>query len=404
MRMICDAVKKKRVLPRSRFPQPDCMGGILTKAGPIQKRAVQDYIKEQFEKIDAKSQAPPCIVQWIIKNHFGKMIQLHFTKKCVSCETIATRKERKMKKLLLLLLTFALCFSLCSCGKSDAAKVCEDLIGKIGEVTLDSERVIEIAEEAYEALSEEEKEQIKKSAKTLTESRETYNQLVIETKLSGIVELIDAIGEVTLESENAIVAAEDAFAALSEEEKALIKESGEKLEASRQTYDTALMEQHASEVITSIDNIGSVSLDAKDIIETVKSQYDALSAEEQALVSNYSKLEKALTKLNTLVEAEKQRLLSEYLPKFDISEDRVQGLTWYNHKNIPEYIDTRCYVAVFVGVKNGDPWISTRYNYTSSDWVFFDELIILADNVRYTKELGSFATKRDNAYGKGILR
>ena len=400
MRMICDAVKKKRVLPRSRFPQPDCMGGILTKAGPIQKRAAQDYIKEQFEKIDARSQAPPCIVQWIIKNHFGKMMKLHFTKKCVSCETIATRKERKMKKLLLLLLTFALCFSLCSCGKSDAAKVCEDLIEKIGEVTLDSESVIEIAEEAYEALSEEEKEQIKKSAETLIASRETYNQMVIDAKLSDIVDLIDAIGEVTLNSEEAIIAAEEAFAALPEEEKALIEESGVKLEASRAAYDTALMEKNASEVISSIDNIGAVSLEAKDTIEAARSLYNALTNEEQALVTNYDNLEAAEAELDTLVEAEKQRLLDEYLPKFNIKEDKVQGITWYRHKNEPQYIDNRCFVIPYVGVRNGEPWICIRYDYTSSEWVFYDEIIILADDVRYTKDIGSFATTRDNAYRK----
>lgn len=95
MRMICDAVKKKRVLPRSRFPQPDCMGGILTKAGPIQKRAAQDYIKEQFEKIDARSQAPPCIVQWIIKNHFGKMMKLHFTKNVYLAKQLLHERKEK---------------------------------------------------------------------------------------------------------------------------------------------------------------------------------------------------------------------------------------------------------------------------------------------------------------------
>lgn len=305
-----------------------------------------------------------------------------------------------MKKLLLLLLTFALCFSLCSCGKSDAAKVCEDLIEKIGEVTLDSESVIEIAEEAYEALSEEEKEQIKKSAETLIASRETYNQMVIDAKLSDIVDLIDAIGEVTLNSEEAIIAAEEAFAALPEEEKALIEESGVKLEASRAAYDTALMEKNASEVISSIDNIGAVSLEAKDTIEAARSLYNALTNEEQALVTNYDNLEAAEAELDTLVEAEKQRLLDEYLPKFNIKEDKVQGITWYRHKNEPQYIDNRCFVIPYVGVRNGEPWICIRYDYTSSEWVFYDEIIILADDVRYTKDIGSFATTRDNAYRK----
>ena len=121
------------------------------------------------------------------------------------------------KTWLALLLTVVMLMSLCACGKSDNAKVCESLIDKIGEVTLDSEKTIKVAEEAYDALTEEEKGQIKKSAEKLSESRDAYNQLLIDTKLGSVEELIDAIGEVTLDSEKAIISAEEAFNALSDE-------------------------------------------------------------------------------------------------------------------------------------------------------------------------------------------
>ena len=172
-----------------------------------------------------------------------------------------------MKKVIILILTVVLLVSLCACGKSENAKVCEDLISKIGEVTLDSDQAIKVAEEAYDALSDEEKGQIEKSAEKLTASRETYNQLLIDEKLGDVADMIDAIGDVTLDSEKAIISAEDAFDALSDEEKEIIKESGEKLEASRAAYDTMVMEQHASAVIDSIDAIGDVTLDAKSAIE-----------------------------------------------------------------------------------------------------------------------------------------
>ena len=158
-----------------------------------------------------------------------------------------------MKKVIALFFAVVMLLSLCACGKSDNAKVCEGLIGKIGEVTLDSGETIKLAEEAYDALSEEEKGQIKKSAEKLSESRETYNQLLIDEKLGDVTDLIDAIGEVTLDSEKAISSAENAYNALSDEEKEIIKESGEKLETSRTTYDSMVMEQHASSVISSID-------------------------------------------------------------------------------------------------------------------------------------------------------
>ena len=43
-----------------------------------------------------------------------------------------------MKKVIALFFAVVMLLSLCACGKSDNAKVCEGLIGKIGEVTLDS--------------------------------------------------------------------------------------------------------------------------------------------------------------------------------------------------------------------------------------------------------------------------
>lgn len=302
------------------------------------------------------------------------------------------------KTWLALLLTVVMLMSLCACGKSDNAKVCESLINKIGEVTLDSEKTIKVAEEAYDALTEEEKGQIKKSAEKLSESRDTYNQLLINAKLGSVEELIDAIGEVTLDSEKAIISAEEAFNALSDEEKEIIKESGEKLEASRASYDAMLMEQHASSVISSIDAIGDVTLDAKSAIEGARTLYNALTSDEKAMVTNYNVLEMAETELDTLVKEEKQKLLNEYLPKFDVSEDKVEGITWYMPKNTPQYINERCYVTAMVGVEGDKVWMCNRFNYTGDSWVFYNKIILSADGEKYEKDIGSFATTRDNSY------
>lgn len=304
-----------------------------------------------------------------------------------------------MKKVIILILTVVLLVSLCACGKSENAKVCEDLISKIGEVTLDSDQAIKVAEEAYDALSDEEKGQIEKSAEKLTASRETYNQLLIDEKLGDVADMIDAIGDVTLDSEKAIISAEDAFDALSDEEKEIIKESGEKLEASRAAYDTMVMEQHASAVIDSIDAIGDVTLDARSAIEESRTQYNALTSDEKTLVTNYSTLEAAETTLDTLVKEEKQNLLNEYLPKFDVNEDKVEGITWYMPKNEPQYINERCYVTAYVGVKGDEVWMCNRFNYTGDNWVFYNKIILSADGEKIEKDIGSFATTRDNGGG-----
>lgn len=304
-----------------------------------------------------------------------------------------------MKRAIALFFAVVMLLSLCACGKSDNAKVCEGLIGKIGEVTLDSGETIKLAEEAYDALTEEEKGQIKKSAEKLSESRQTYNQLLIDEKLGAVTDLIDAIGEVTLESEKAISSAEEAYNALSEEEREIIKESGEKLETSRATYDSIVIEQHASSVISSIDAIGNVTLDAKSAIEEARSLYSALTSDEKALVTNYSDLEAAETKLDTLVQEQKQKLLDEYLPKFNVHEDKVEGITWYFPKNMPQYINDRCYVTAMVAVRDGTAWMCNRFNYTGDNWVFYNKVILSADGEKLEKDIGSFATTRDNGGG-----
>lgn len=66
-----------------------------------------------------------------------------------------------MKKLTALILFLAMCFSLSACGKSEAVVNVEELISSIGEVTLESEAAIAAANDAFFALSEEEKAQVK---------------------------------------------------------------------------------------------------------------------------------------------------------------------------------------------------------------------------------------------------
>lgn len=69
-----------------------------------------------------------------------------------------------MKRTISLLLVLALCLSLCACGKSKAVSNVESLIGAIGEVTADSEAAIVEAEEAYKVLTDKEKEAVENYA------------------------------------------------------------------------------------------------------------------------------------------------------------------------------------------------------------------------------------------------
>lgn len=81
-----------------------------------------------------------------------------------------------MKKVIVLVLAFALLFTLTACGKSEAAEAVDQLISAIGEVTLESESAILAAESAYEKLPSKDKEDVEKLNVLLT-ARATYDEL-----------------------------------------------------------------------------------------------------------------------------------------------------------------------------------------------------------------------------------
>ena len=111
-----------------------------------------------------------------------------------------------------LVLLLTLCLNACG-GKSKEAKAADDLISSIGEVTLESESKIEAAEQAVSALNAEDKERLE-GTETLAAARKSYDTLVQEAAVAqeaaDVEAVINAIGEVTLEREEAIGAARKA--------------------------------------------------------------------------------------------------------------------------------------------------------------------------------------------------
>ena len=96
-----------------------------------------------------------------------------------------------MKKAISLLLALLLCLSLTACGKSEAVKNVEAMIDALGEITLESIDAIRSAEDAYNALTENERKKVDNYA-TLTEARDAYYELVLVGNwYSSEIELYD---------------------------------------------------------------------------------------------------------------------------------------------------------------------------------------------------------------------
>ena len=246
-----------------------------------------------------------------------------------------------MKRVVFLFVTLAIIIMLASCGVSKEVKECIELINQIDEVTLDSENAILAAEEAYASLSDEEKEQMEKEAQILSDSRTKYDELVKEE----------------------------------EDRKA------------------------ASAVIALIDSIGTVTLDSEDAIDTANSMYNKLSAEAKEMVTNYDILKTAQNDLSSLQAAEKDRIFNEYLSKFNVEEDSVEGITWYTHSNTPYYINERSYINPYIGDRGTFSYLCIRYNYTGSSWIFWDNLKIVVDGETYTIPCNYFDVVRENNGG-----
>ncbi len=195
-----------------------------------------------------------------------------------------------------------------------AAKAVDDQIDAIGEVTLESESAIDAARAAYEALTEAQQAEVKSYDKlTAAEAR-----LADLKAAKAVDDMIDAIGEVTLESEGAIDAARNAYDALTEAQQAEVR-NYDKLTAAEARL--AVLKP-AKPVEKLIDAIGEVTLGSESAIAAARNAYDALTEAQQAEVKNYGKL--------TAAEAEYARLLAEQSKRlqeiYETTGDYISGL------------------------------------------------------------------------------
>lgn len=112
------------------------------------------------------------------------------------------------RRALIIMLVLALVLTLPGCGKVDKV---EEAIDAIGTVTLDDAEAIAYAEELYYALSASEQGEVSNAA-VLLSARKEFDRLTAAVQYC--VDAINAIGEVTLDSGDAIETARNAWEAL----------------------------------------------------------------------------------------------------------------------------------------------------------------------------------------------
>ena len=179
-----------------------------------------------------------------------------------------------------------------------AAAAVDNLIDAIGEVTLKSKQAIETARAAYDNLTPTQKTYVTK-LDTLTAAETAYKALVDRKAADDVMEKINEIGKVTLESKTAIEAARAAYNALTNDQKLLVENydvltaaEAELARLEAEAKDKADREA-AAQVDEMIERLFPVTRYSGPAIRMARAAYEALTEDQKALVKHYDDLVKA---------------------------------------------------------------------------------------------------------------
>ncbi|MDF3905531.1 hypothetical protein [Paracoccus sp. AS002] len=88
------------------------------------------------------------------------------------------------------------------------------------------------------------------------------------------------------------------------------------------------------------------------------------------------------------INAEQQAIVGKLRKK----EDKIEGVTFFEHPNQPKYLNTRSTVYLYIGRRgeNGRPWLRMKVIYTSSDWLFVQRVQAWHDGIKEPFVSGRF--------------
>lgn len=255
-------------------------------------------------------------------------------------------------------------------NQAAADKVIADIaaIGPIDEITLESAKQIQKARAGYDALN--------KYAQYIVECAKPVNYYTLldaEVKLkelqdaaaeqeridraaaAAVDNLIDAIGEVTLKSKQAIETARAAYDNLTPTQKTYVTKL-DTLTAAETAYKALVDRKAADDVIEKINEIGKVTLESKTAIEAARAAYNALTNDQKLLVENYNVLTAAEAELARLEAEAKDKADREAAAQVDEMIERLFPVTRYSGPAI------RMARAAYEALTKDQKALVTRYN------------------------------------------
>ena len=262
----------------------------------------------------------------------------------------------------------------------------EAAINAIGKVTLDSEGAINEAWAVYNRYDSDIQAAVSNFA--VLEQAETALFMV---RVQAVEAAISAIGEVNLDSAEKIDAARAAFDNSSAEVQAAVSNRSDLTDA-----EAAFQDLRVAAVVDAIDAIGEVSLDSGEAIEAARTAYDNLPGDLQLKVQNLSVLTRAEYSFSTLKAEARQQEIDAALEGLVVQVDYQRAIRWYYAPSEPYYADERSFALPYIGADASNVWLRLKYHYTGTEWVFFEEVTITVDGTAYEKEFEYFDIQRDN--------
>ncbi len=178
-------------------------------------------------------------------------------------------------------------------------------------ITLADQEAVKAARAAYELLDVQQQAQVTNLQK-LQNAEKQLEELLSAQKVQQVMDAIDSLPEIiTLRDEKAVQAARAAYKALTDAQKAQVKNIDKLIRA-----ETAIRDRKAAaKVETAISWLpDTVSLGDREDVQAARDAYNTLSQEQKALVGNLSKLEKAERDLADLDAAQSVMAMIKNLP------------------------------------------------------------------------------------------
>ena len=177
-------------------------------------------------------------------------------------------KTNPIKRLALLLCLALLCALFAGCQSSEAART-DELLSSL-DVNVPDEEAVEAAREAFDALSEKERESLENAAALL--------EAEASLRAREVDELIAGLGEITLDSGEAIEKARSAYDALDADALSRVTALDALTEAEAQ-FHRLRVEDAAAKIDALIDGVGEVTLESGEAIAAARAALEAADSE-----------------------------------------------------------------------------------------------------------------------------